>query len=84
MVKLKGVKLGNPNPAMAVQKMNEGARKARIEFYKTIIPIINDIKLAGIQTLQGICDCLNRRGIATRTGKGIWNPSQVRNIILAA
>jgi hypothetical protein len=62
--------------------MNEGARNARIEFRNSIIPIVNEIKSAGVFTLQGIADCLNKRGISTRTRKGVWQATQVRNLLL--
>ena len=48
MVKARGIKLGNPNPELSVIKMNEGARKGRIDFKNKIIPIINEIKSTGI------------------------------------
>ncbi len=81
MVKARGIKLGSPNPELSVTKMNEGARKGRIEFKNRIIPIINEIKSTGIETLQGVADCLNRRGISTRNGKQ-WYPAQIRNLLL--
>ena len=81
MVKARGVKLGNPNPESAVKAMNEGAIKAKNEFRIKITPIIEDIKKGEIKTLQGIADCLNRRGISTRTGK-TWTPGLVRNVLV--
>lgn len=81
MVKSRGIKLGNPNPELSVIKMNEGARKGRIDFKNKIIPIINEIKSTGIKTLQGVADCLNRRGISTRNGKQ-WYPTQIRNLLV--
>jgi DNA invertase Pin-like site-specific DNA recombinase len=81
MVKSRGIKLGNPNPELSVIKMNEGARKGRIDFKNKIIPIINEIKITGIKTLQGVADCLNRRGISTRNGKQ-WYPTQIRNLLV--
>jgi DNA invertase Pin-like site-specific DNA recombinase len=80
MVKARGVKLGNPNFELSVKLMNDGASKAKKEFRIKIIPIINDIKKAGVKTLQGLADCLNRRGISTRTGKS-WTPGLVRNVL---
>ena len=81
MVKARGVKLGNPNPELSVKLMNEGAIKAKNEFRIKITPIIEDIKKAGVKTLQDIADCLNRRGISTRTGK-TWTPGLVRNVLV--
>jgi len=81
MVRARGIKLGNPNPELSVIKMNEGARKGRIDFKKRIVPVINEIKSTGIKTLQGVADCLNRRGISTRNGKQ-WYPTQIRNLLV--
>jgi DNA invertase Pin-like site-specific DNA recombinase len=78
--KSKGVKLGTPNPQKAVAAMAMANKTAKTEFMAKALPIIEGIRSAGVQTLQGIADCLNRRGIPTRSGK-TWYPSTVRNII---
>jgi DNA invertase Pin-like site-specific DNA recombinase len=78
--KAKGVKLGTPNPKKAVAAMKQANTTAKTEFKAKVFPIIQGIQTAGVQTLQGIADCLNRRGISTRSGK-TWYPSSVRNII---
>ena len=78
--KAKGVKLGNPNPQNALIKMVAANKAAKVEFATKIFPIIQEIKSAGVETLQGICECLNRRGIQTRNGKN-WYPATVRNIL---
>ena len=81
IAKARGVRLGCPAPEKHVSLMNEGAKRARVEFASKIRPIIEEIKRTGISTLQGIADCLNRRGIQSRTGK-IWHPSNVRNVLI--
>jgi DNA invertase Pin-like site-specific DNA recombinase len=78
--KMKGVRLGTPNPQKAVAAMMTANKTARTKFVNKVRPIIEGIRLAGVQTLQGIADCLNRRGIPTRSGK-TWHPSSVRNVI---
>jgi len=78
--KSKGVKLGTPNPEKAVAAMMTANKTGKTDFIAKVFPIIEEIKSAGVQTLQGIADCLNRRGIPTRSGKS-WHPSTVRNII---
>jgi len=78
--KSKGVRLGTPNPQKAVDAMRTANKTARTEFVNKVRPIIEGIRLAGVETLQGIADCLNRRGIPTRSGKN-WHPSSVRNVI---
>ena len=77
--KTKGVKLGTPNPQKAVAAMVTANRTAKLEFTIKVLPVIEEIRSAGVKTLQGIADCLNRRGIPTRSGK-TWYPSSVRNI----
>ncbi len=78
--KSKGVKLGTPNPQKAVAAMKTANKSSRTDFIVKVLPIIQGIQSAGVQTLQGIADCLNRRGIPTRSGK-TWHPSSVQNII---
>ena len=78
--KNKGVKLGTPNPKKAVDAMVTANKSAKSEFIAKVFPIIQEIQAAGVKTLQGIADCLNRRGIPTRSGK-TWYPSSVRNVI---
>ena len=78
--KAQGVKLGTPNPDKAVAAMKIANESAKVEFAAKVFPIIQEIKSAGVQTLRGICECLNRRGISTRNGKE-WYPATVRNIL---
>lgn len=78
--KANGVKLGNPNPQNALAAMVVANKAAKVEFAAKVFPIIQEIKSAGVSTLRGICECLNRRGIPTRNGKN-WYPATVRNIL---
>jgi DNA invertase Pin-like site-specific DNA recombinase len=78
--KAKGVKLGTPNPSKAIDAMKVANKTAKAEFAAKVFPIIQEIKSAGVSTLRGICDCLNRRGISTRNGK-TWYPATVRNVL---
>ncbi|MGO8678723.1 MAG: recombinase family protein [Limisphaerales bacterium] len=78
--KAKGVKLGNPNPQKALAAMVVANQSAKVEFAAKVLPVIEEIKSAGVSTLRGICDCLSRRGISTRNGKN-WYPATVRNIL---
>ena len=77
----KNIKLGTRTPEINVRLMNGGARNVRIEFRNSILPIVYKIKSAGVFTLQGIADCLNKRGLRTRTGKGDWQATQVKNLL---
>jgi DNA invertase Pin-like site-specific DNA recombinase len=78
--KTKGVKLGTPNPEKAVAAMVTANKTAKAEFAAVVFPVLEEIKSAGVPTLPGVCDCLNRRGISTRNGKN-WYPATVRNIL---
>lgn len=77
--KRRGRVLGTRNPELQVQRMNEGSRKAKRSFVAQIRPVITEIQESGVKTLQGIADCLNRRGIKSRSG-GQWHPATVLRI----
>jgi DNA invertase Pin-like site-specific DNA recombinase len=81
VAKARGVRLGCRDAVRSVALMNEGARRAKIEFVAAIRPLILEIQNTGVTTLQGVADCLNRRGIETRTGKQ-WFPATVRNVLM--
>ena len=78
--KAKGVKVGKPNPQKPLAKMAVANKAAKVEFAAKVLPIIQEIKSAGVSTLRGICECLNRRGVQTRNGKN-WYPATVRNVL---
>ncbi|NBR87912.1 MAG: recombinase family protein [Verrucomicrobia bacterium] len=80
IAKSRGVKLGAVNPQKQVKLMNAGARKAKEEFAAGILPIIREIQSTGVKTLQGVADCLNRRGILTRQGCQFF-PTQVQVLL---
>jgi DNA invertase Pin-like site-specific DNA recombinase len=80
MAKRRGVHLGTRNPMKQVNLMVAGARKAKTDFKAKLTPLIEEIRQTGVSTLQGIADCLNRRGIPTRTGKAVWYPTTVKNM----
>ncbi len=80
--KRRGKVLGTKNPDLQVERMNDACRRAKSSFLAQIHPVITEIRQSGVRTLQGIADCLNRRGIQSRAG-GQWHPSTVRRICLA-
>jgi hypothetical protein len=45
-----------------------------------LLPVIRAIEASGVNTLQGIADALNARGIHTVRG-GQWHPTTVRNLL---
>jgi DNA invertase Pin-like site-specific DNA recombinase len=76
----RGQRFGNPRWQDSIAKMNAGARAARVAYAKKILPIINEIRESGVETLQGLADCLNRRGIFTRNQK-LWHPSSIKRVM---
>ncbi len=52
-------------------------------FAANIAPIIREVQAAGIETLQGIADALNARGIKTAMGAG-WHANTVRRVLQRA
>ena len=80
--KAKGVRLGTRTPEKAVAVMVSANKAAKVDFAAKVAPVIAEIKAAGVSTLRGICECLNRRGIATRNGKN-WYPATVMNVLKA-
>jgi hypothetical protein len=46
-----------------------------------LLPVIEELKVAGITSVRGIARALDERGIATARGNGLWSPAQVRQLI---
>lgn len=85
--KARGVKLGNPNGAKALQRAARGntaavaaIRADAAERAADLLPIICDIQASGTTSLPSIARELNSRGIITQRG-GKWHPSSVRNLL---
>jgi DNA invertase Pin-like site-specific DNA recombinase len=85
--KARGQQLGNPNGARALKRARKGNKAAVAEIRakadrhaQDVLPIIDDITTAGIQTLLGIATELNARGILTAR-KGQWYPTTVKNLL---
>ena len=73
--KVRGVKLGTYGPILARQNRDRARTQA-----KELRPIIKELRKAGKDTVRGIMEELNRRGIKTLRG-GIWHPHTV-NVLL--
>lgn len=78
--KARGVKLGNPNLA-AVRPTDTRAanqkRKALANTHRTdLVEVVDDIRLSGVTSLNGIANKLNELGIRARRG-GKWSATQV-------
>jgi DNA invertase Pin-like site-specific DNA recombinase len=79
----RGVRLGTRTPDRQVSLMMEGVRCEKEKFLNRVRPIVTEIRSTGVTTLQGIADCLTRRGIPTRYGNTTWFPSTVRTVLTA-
>ncbi len=46
-----------------------------------LAPIVAELRRGGITSWYGIARALNSRGVPTVTGRGIWDPGQVRRVM---
>lgn len=80
--KAKGVKLGNPRwnesveAARAVRSVKAAKRLSMVH------PIIEGLRSSGIETLTGLANALNERGIKTGQGSR-WHPQTVKRVLEA-
>lgn len=77
-----GKVLGNPRLSEARQQAAIANKQGKVEFAQRLLPIIDEIKGAGVSTLDGIAKCLTARGIKTRNG-GAWYAKTVANLLTA-
>ncbi len=84
--KAKGKKLGWSMPSRQREQLKASRKgvKSNIAhadlFAENTLPIIREVQVAGITTLQGIAEALNARGVQTARGKK-WFPATVKNIL---
>lgn len=85
--KARGVKLGNPNGAAALQRAGRGngaavaALKAGANDHATnLAPIIAHLKAEGLRSLRDLAGALNERRMLTPRG-GKWHPTSVKNLL---
>ena len=78
------MKLGNPvNLAAAGAKGAETQRADADAFAANVLPIVRQIRTAGVTTHRAIAAALNDRGVRTARG-GDWHDSTVRNLLARA
>jgi DNA invertase Pin-like site-specific DNA recombinase len=79
--KQRGARLGNPLWSSSI----EGARASRTaqadQFAANVLPVINEIRAAGVTELKAIAAALNARGVQTVRG-GHWNATQVKRVLV--
>jgi DNA invertase Pin-like site-specific DNA recombinase len=82
--KAAGGKLGNrTNLADAQAKGAQAVRATADAFAKNVLPVIRELKAAGVTATRDIAEALNARGIRTARG-GTWHHSTVRNLLARA
>ncbi|HAI45072.1 MAG TPA: hypothetical protein DCM40_46815, partial [Maribacter sp.] len=80
-LKAEGVQLGNQtNLDVARVRGHETIKKNADQYAKDINDIIQGIKQSGINTLQGIADALNNRGVKTYQDR-VWYPTSIKNVL---
>ncbi len=73
------MKLGNPrrlagSPDQA--RMAAAAKSAKATARATdLLPVIAEVRAAGVATLSGIAKALTARGVTTPSGRGVWSPA---------
>jgi DNA invertase Pin-like site-specific DNA recombinase len=81
--RVRGVRLGAPDPASAGAVGRERLRGRADQFAANVLPIVEEIRRAGAGTLAAIADALNARGVRTARG-GQWHAATVRNVLQRA
>jgi len=81
-LKARGVVLGNRTNLPEAAKMGLAVRQTQAnDFARNVLPIIHQIRAAGVEGYQAIAETLNARGIKTVRG-GEWFAQSVKNVLL--
>jgi DNA invertase Pin-like site-specific DNA recombinase len=80
VVKARGTALGNPNPGPALQKAQKAIQARKQAFATEALKAIKEIQSTGIDSLNRIADCLNKRGEKTPRG-GNWTATAVKRVL---
>lgn len=76
-----GVQLGNPANLAEAQRKGRGTQTERANAQAdNVIPLIREMQRLGVQTLAGVAQALNARGIAAPRG-GVWYPASVKRLL---
>jgi DNA invertase Pin-like site-specific DNA recombinase len=74
-------------PVGDIRRLAEGSQRGRAiqaaradQFAANVLPIIEELRSAGVTTLKGIAAALNTRGVQTARG-GRWDPTTVKRIL---
>jgi DNA invertase Pin-like site-specific DNA recombinase len=79
--KAQGARLGNPRNAKDAAALGRAAQVSDANrFAANVLPIVAAIRSSGVNTLAGIAEALNARGIRSPRG-GSWRVSSVQNLM---
>jgi DNA invertase Pin-like site-specific DNA recombinase len=78
--KAKGVKLGNPRWNESVEAARTVRSVKAAKRISMVHPIIEGLRSSGIDTLTGLANALNERGIKTGQGSR-WHPQTVKRVL---
>jgi DNA invertase Pin-like site-specific DNA recombinase len=85
--KARNVRLGNPNGAAALRRAGKG-NEAALNAIKSaanrhaadLLPVIEELRREGRQSLRQLASALNERHFRTPRG-GVWHPTSVKNLL---
>ncbi|MDB6121997.1 MAG: resolvase [Pedosphaera sp.] len=83
VAKARGSVLGNPNAAQAWKTAIKAIREGKQRFAATALISIREIQGTGIESLNRIADCMNKRGEKTARG-GRWTATAVKRVLAAS
>ena len=79
--KAAGARLGNRTNLGEAQKLGAAANAQAAEaFAANVVPVVRSIQAVGVESLKGIADALNARGVRTPRG-GSWHPQSVARLL---
>jgi DNA invertase Pin-like site-specific DNA recombinase len=80
VAKARGVRLGNPNPLPALKAGAKAIQERKQAFAAQVLKSIREIQSTGIESLNRIANCLNKRGETTARG-GQWTATAVKRVL---
>jgi DNA invertase Pin-like site-specific DNA recombinase len=79
--KARGVKLGNPHLRAGSPEQAHRAAAVKSAMAATraadLLPVVAEVRAAGVTTLAGIAKALAARGVPTPSGRGSWSSASV-------
>ena len=73
----RGISTLTPAPASPRDPLRSAKAAARAT---DLLPVIPEVRAAGVATLSGIAKALTARGVPTPSGRGAWSPATVMRL----